>query len=119
MQNMQLRRGYIACTVGVTTTAASLKTLIENLLSMTAGQLGGSFREVQLQVDPEGTAGSIRVGDASLGQTVGGQVQKGVTLSQGGADTYRAGGVNDVYLISIFVQAVTGTPSLNVQLWEM
>ena len=116
MQNTIPRKGYTAFTLGLTTTAARLIDLAKSQLGYT---IAGAFREIQIQVDPEGTAGSVRIGDATVGTTVGGQVQKGSTISQGGADTYRAGNVNDVYFLSLFAQAVTGTPSINVQLWEM
>lgn len=117
--NLIPRKGYVAFTVILSVTAQRLIDLVSTQLGYT---LAGAFREIQIQVDPEGTAGSVRVGDATLGTlvpAVTGQVQKGVTLAASASDTYRAGNLNDVYFLSLYVQAVTGTPSINVQLWEM
>jgi len=100
-------------TVGLTSAAARLLTLIETQFGLT---LQDSWREVTIQPDPEGAdAQSVRIGDSKLGTTAtNGLVQKGVTLGGGDSETWTSQ-MNLVPAGSIFVQAVTGTPSINVQ----
>lgn len=102
----------LSFTVGLTTAAARLLTLIETQFGVT---LQDSWREVTIQPDPEGAADQVRVGDANLGTTgTNGLVQKGVTLG-GGDSLTETSQMNLVPAGSIFVQAVSGTPSINVQ----
>jgi len=103
----------VSGTVALTTAAARLLDLIQTQLGITVQD---SFREVTLQPDPEGASDQVRVGDASLGTTVGGVVQKGVTLAGGDSLTETASSLNTVPAGSIFVQSVTGTPNVNFQL---
>jgi hypothetical protein len=117
MQKTFNRKGYLAFSISLTTTAATLAALVLAQLNIL---LAGSYREVQIQVDPE-TSGSlsVRLGDGSLGTTIGGKVQKGVTLVGGSAaDTYRGSGANAIYTQMLNLQAVTSEPIVNVQLWE-
>jgi hypothetical protein len=118
-QNMPARRDYIAVSVQVTTTPANLQALIEAILGITPGSLATLYREFQIQLDPE-TSGAtqVRFGNGNVGSTVGGVVQKGVTLSGGGASDTIRGPVNNVMLSPVWVQAVTGTAVLNIQLWS-
>lgn len=118
-QNQLNRKGYIACSISLTTTAVYLISQIETALGLPPNSLARSFREVQIQVDPEtSSALSVRIGDGSLGTTVGGVVQKGVTIGGGGADTYRSGSSVSVYAGMMMVQAVSGEPIINVQLLD-
>jgi hypothetical protein len=110
---------YLAFTVALTTTATNLKSLLEANLTLRNGfasTLQDSWREITIQPDPEGTADTIYVGDAALGTTVGGQLQKGVVLLVGDSQT-ESSTLTLVPLGSIFVQAKSTTPSINVQLF--
>lgn len=104
---------YLTFTVALTTTAANLKSLIETQFGLT---IQDSWREITIQVDPEGTSDQVRIGDANLGTTgANGEVQKGVTLA-GGDSLTETTTLTLVAAGSIFVQAVTTTPNINVQL---
>ena len=119
MQNTANRKGYIAGSITVTSTA-------QRFIDLVKAQLGidftnsGSWREIQFQVDPETAESlSLRIGDGSLGTTVGGVVQKGVTLVGGSAaDTYRCSGANAIYGMMMCLQAVTEDVIVNFQLLE-
>ncbi len=105
---------YLACTIGLTTAAARLVDLVATQIGVTPQD---SWREVIIQVDPEGTAGQVRIGDATLGTLVPpstGLTQKGATLAGGDSQTNTAH-LNLVPAGSLYVQAVSGTPSINVQ----
>lgn len=118
MQNTANRKGYIAFSVTVTNTATRLVDLYAAIYPNKP--LAGAYREVQIQVDPETSAGTqLRIGDGSLGTTVGGNIQKGVTLDGGSAaDTYRVSGADAIYALMMYLQAVTGTLVANIQLME-
>jgi hypothetical protein len=118
-QNMPYRSGgSVMVSVLATTTATQLTSLIETMLGLTAGSLATIFREVQIQVDPEVSGGaSVRFGSSNVGQTLNGVVQKGITITGGGADTWR-GPANNVHVNTIFVQSVSATAVLNCQLWS-
>ncbi len=116
MQNTANRKGYLAFSITVTSTAAKLVDLV---LTQLAIRLAGSYREVQIQVDPESSDSlMLRIGDGSLGTTVAGVVQKGVTLQGGGSDTYRDAPPNGIYVNMMYVQAVSDDVVINVQLLE-
>lgn len=117
-QNTANRKGYIAFSVALSTTKARLVDLYATLYPNSP--LAGAYREVQIQVDPETSAGlQVRIGDGSLGTTVGGVVQKGVTLDGGSAaDTYRVSGADAIYALMMYLQAVSGAPIVNCQLME-
>jgi hypothetical protein len=108
------RRGYVAFSVQVTTTATSLLALALTQLGL---KLPGACRELQIQVDPEvAPGGTVRIGDGSLGTTVGGFVQKGVSLIAGtSSDTWRGSGANNCYPGSMYLQTTAGTAIVNVQ----
>lgn len=119
MQNTTNRKAYIAFSVIVTTAAVTIQSLWNALYP--TNPLAGNWREVQIQVDPEVSNGaSVRVGDGTLGTTVGGAVQKGATLVGGSAsDNYRASGQNAIPLQMLCLQAVTGTAVVNIQLMDI
>jgi hypothetical protein len=119
MQNTTNRKAYIAFTVTVTTTAVTIQSLWNTLYP--TNPLAGNWREVQIQVDPETSGGAaVRIGDGTLGLTVGGNVQKGATLVGGSAaDTYRCSGQNAIPLQMLCLQAVTGTVVVNCQLMDI
>ena len=118
-QNTANRKGYIAFSIALSTTAAKLVDLYS--AAFPNKPLAGAYREVQIQVDPETSAGlQVRIGDGSLGTTIGGVVQKGVTLDGGSAaDTYRVSEADAIYANMMYLQAVTGAPVVNVQLMEL
>jgi|ERR1041384_283404 hypothetical protein len=97
----------IVGTVALTTAAARLVDLIEAQLSITVQD---SFRSMILQPSAE-----IAVGDASLGTTVGGVVQAGLSLP-GGDSIANVADLNTVPVGSVYVAAATGTPTLSFQL---
>ena len=117
MQNTANRKGYMAFSINVTSTATRFVALVLAQLGIT---LAGSYREVQFQVDPETADNlSLRIGDGSLGTTIGGVVQKGVTLVGGAAaDTYRVSGADAIYVLMMYLQAVSDPVVLNCQLME-
>lgn len=119
MQNTTNRKAYIAFSVTVTATAQTLQALWNALYPN--NPLAGNWREVQIQVDPETSAGAtVRIGDGTLGTTVGGVVQKGSSLQGGSAaDTYRASGQNAIPLQMLCLQTVTGTAVVNVQVMDI
>lgn len=105
---------YLTYTVALTDQTAHR--LVDLIIAQFGETPQDSWREVTLQVDPEGTSDQIRIGDSRLGTTGGnGKVQKGVTLA-GGDSLTETTSLTLVPLGSIFVQAVTSTPNLNVQL---
>lgn len=118
-QNTANRKGYIAFSLVLSTTKAKLVDLYNTQINGNK-PLAGAYREVQIQVDPETSGGlQVRIGDGSVGATVGGVLQKGVTLDGGSAqDTYRVSGADAIYANMLYLQAVTGAPVVNVQLFE-
>ena len=122
VQNAPLRQGYRAVSVQVTSTPANLQKLCETALGLAAGMFGSTCREVTIQIDPETSSElSCRFGNQNVGQTIGGSVQKGMTLGPSGglADTIRSAAINGVYFGSIWAQAVSETVVLNLQCWEI
>jgi hypothetical protein len=122
-QNTANRKGYMAFSLKLSTTAARLIDLVTTQLGIT---LAGSYREVQIQIDPETSAAlSVRIGDGSLGTTSGAPasvLQKGVTLvgtSAGPQDIFRCSGADAIYANMMYLQAVSGTPVVNVQFFEV
>lgn len=130
VQNQLKRQGYYAVSVQVTTTGQRLQSLVEDILGIAAGSFGSSFRECQIQVDPETSAGAqVRFGTGNVGGSLtstkqGTIVQKGMTLGGGGgaSDTIRSASVNAVYFGLMWAQVVPSTAStaiLNLQFWEI
>jgi hypothetical protein len=97
----------VSGTVGTTTAAARLVDLIEAQLAI---KVQDSCRTMTLQ-----PSAAVMVGDASLGTTVGGIVQEGVLLAAAAVLTETAD-LNTVPVGSVFVQAVSATPTVNFQL---
>lgn len=115
---MTFRQGLLCVSVTVTTTPTRIAALIETMLGLTAGQLASTYREVNLQVDPEvSSSASVRLGNGNVGTTKNGVVQKGMTLV--GSSYLSRATVNAVYFTSMYVQTVTGTAVLNCFLEEM
>jgi hypothetical protein len=114
-QNLQISQDYLAVSVTVTSTAQNLATLIELKLGLVSGSLSRSWREMVIQVDPEANPGAtVRVGNCNVGTTLGGVVQKGVSLI-GQADTSRAT-FNNVSIALRYVQVPSGQAVINVEL---
>jgi hypothetical protein len=112
--------GYITVTIQLSNTAARLVDLIKTQLNKTVPP---TCQEYQIQTDPEDTSNNnVRLGDGSLGTTIGGFVQKGVTLlssatAGGSSETTRTGVLNGKNFGSVYGQTVTGTQLISIQLW--
>jgi hypothetical protein len=112
--------GYIAVTIQLSATAARLVDLIKTQLGYTVPP---AVQEYQIQTDPEDSSNNnVRLGTGNLGTTVGGFVQKGVTLlssasAGGSSETTRTGVINGKNFGSVYGQTVTGTQLINIQLW--
>jgi hypothetical protein len=114
-QNQQVSQDYLAVSVTATTTAQNLATMIESKLGLATGSLKRAWREMTIQVDPEvNPSATVRMGNSNVGSTVGGVVQKGVSLV-GGSDTTRSV-FNNVSIALRYLQASTGTAVVNVEL---
>jgi hypothetical protein len=122
VQNMPVRPSYLAVSIQVPTTRATLASLISTMLSITPGRLAGSWRSVNLQLDPETSSGStIRRGTGNVGDTLNGVVQKGATLL-GLASIFNEATFNNVDISTIWVMALaaatTGAENiLNIELF--
>jgi hypothetical protein len=114
-QNQQVNQDYLGVSLTVTTTAQNIATMIESKLGLVAGSLSRSWREMTIQVDPEvNPSATVRMGNGNVGATVGGVVQKGVSLI-GGSDTTRAV-FNNVSIALRYLQTPTGTAVVNIEL---
>jgi len=115
--NTPFRSSYLAVSIQVTTTPQLLSTVIETMLGRPVGTLAKIWREIQWQVDPETSPGlTVRLGNGNLGNTLNGVVQKGISLV-GQSDTSRAP-MDNVDISLMWVQAVSGTPVMNLQFWS-
>jgi hypothetical protein len=116
VQNQQISQDYLAVSVTVTATAQNIATLIETKLGLVAGSLSRQWREMTVQVDPETSAGAtVRMGNSNVGSTVGGVVQKGISLV-GQSDTSRSD-FNNVSIALRYLQTPTGgTVIVNLEL---
>ena len=120
-QKMAFRPSYLAVSIPITGTAQKLSTIIETVLSLTAGSFVGTWREVQFQVDPEtSSSATVRLGNGNLGTTLGSAVQKGISLVGGAAganpEISRASASN-VDVSMMWAMTVTGSATLNCQFW--
>jgi len=109
-------QAYMAFTLNITATATNLVALAQSQLGLA---VPNTFNQYQIQIDPEDSSGNqVRLGNGNVGATLGGIVQKGVTMQIGDNATVRAETMNGAYFGSLFGQTVSGTQQINVQVWE-
>ena len=126
-QNPQIRQAFLGVTVPVTAAAQPLTTLIEQTLGLTPpGVLAHNWREVNWEFDPQtavtGGAAYIMIGNANVGTTLNGVVQKGMSLAtatSGEQLTNTRSVWNNVDLSLVYVRTNVGTAALNLELWAM
>jgi hypothetical protein len=113
MALQNIRRGYTAVQVTVTTTPQEIIDLVNTALAADEhpGVAPGACRELNLQNDPlEASSNNILVGDGDLDAT-----RYGYVITPGGSRVYRSN-VNNVQLAGINVRTDAGTKLLNVEI---